>query len=59
MESSNGADVVVEDAEDETRDGAWSGPRQARAGFASCNCLIDKKLRELVILAGHKPSILL
>ena len=56
MESPSGADVVVEDADDETR----IGLRQARAGFASCYCLIDRKqIRELVIVAGRKPYILI
>ena len=44
MESPSGADVVAEGAEDETAArgmGLWIGLRQARAGFASCSCIIS------------------
>lgn len=43
MESPSGADVLAEDAEDETvvRDRAWIGLRQARADFATCCRMIE------------------
>ena len=40
MESPRGADVVVEDTDDETA-GARIGLRQARTGSADCYCLIS------------------